>query len=361
MFPTSAGAQATAAEVAPSVQNQLGDDVESLVLNMPVWMASHVPSMMPWTGNGAGIDLDRGGGDFSIGLMPVRIGLMNQFSTVGAGTELVDLESLLPGVFPWPQLGVTLGVSLGAGFEIGADLMFLPRLDLNPASGLTVSAELFQAAVGIGWRINAPSGPLPTFFLSASGSIYHGKLEVGANHTAPYSYDAVVDTSAGPQTVTTEGQWQFNGGPEFFWTFYQVNVELRMAWNIEVFRPYFGLGVGFTFGDASGEAAFATQATIERVAGEPSEGTEGYDETVRYSTPAAQYMFRPLLGFDIVAGIFAVNLQLELSIIQHDNLNTDVGAAADSLDPTQDVPFNKAKDAQTSATFVTSLGFRFQF
>jgi|GEM_PF-1374612 len=360
-IPGGAAAQ-TAADVGPQIQNQLGSDVKSIVLNMPVWMASHVPAMMPWSGNGAGIDMDRDGGDFSIGLNLAKIGVMNQFSSVGAGTQLVDLESLLPGVFPWPQFGINLGLSLGAGFEIGADIMFLPELDLNPADGLTVNAEFFQAAVGIGWRINKPDGALPTFFLSASGSIYHGNLEVGVNHRAPYSYDSVVDVpGSGPQTVTTEGEWQFDGGPDFNWTFYQVNVELRMAWDLEVFRPYFGLGVGFTFGEASSGALFSAQASIDRVAGQPTSGTEGFAEQVNYSTPAAQYLFRPLLGFDIVAGIVAINLQLELSLIQHDNLNTNVGDAADSLDPTQDVPFNKAREATTAAAFVGSLGLRFQF
>ena len=359
--PLSIGRAQTASDVEPQVFDGLSSDLKNLVINIPVWMASHVPAMMPWTGNGAGIDMDRDGGDFSIGINLARIGVMNQFSQVGAGTEFLDLETSLPGLFPWPQFGVNVGVSLGAGFEIGADVMFLPEMDLNPMDGVSVGVEFFQASVGILWRINEASAALPSFGIIASGSIYHGNLEIGANHQEPYTFETDVNTPQGPQKVTTEGNWRFFAGPDFNWTFYQVNLELRASWDVTVFRPYLGLGFGMTFGETGTGASFSAEATIERVAGQPTSGTTNFQERIEYSTPAAQYMFRPLLGFDIVAGLVAINLQMELSVVEHDNVNTDVGQAAESLDPSQDLPFNKAKDSETSAAFVASLGVRFQF
>lgn len=335
------------------IQERLGNDIKSLVVNMPVWMSSHLPAMMGFSGNGAGIDMDRDGGDFSIGLTPIKLGVMNQFSQVGAGTEIIDLESLLPGLFPWPQFGLNFGIGLGAGFEIGGDFQFLPELDLNPATGLTVSTFAIAASLGVSWRVNEAEGALPSFSLGVSGSYYHGYIEVGVGFSETYEHE-VDRPGGGTETVT--GSWAFNGGPRFSWDLFQVAAELRVAWDLEVFRPYVGFGFGFNFGDTTGEAEFDASATLADT-GE----TVTFNEKVSYSTPAASYLVRPLLGFDIVVGIVAINLQMELAVLMQDNLNLDLGEAAGSFDPTQEVPFNKAKESQTSAAFVTSLGLRFQF
>ena len=60
---------------------QYATDVTKLAANTSVWLAHHLPAMMSQAGAGAGIGVSDNAGGISIGLIPVRVGLMNQFAS----------------------------------------------------------------------------------------------------------------------------------------------------------------------------------------------------------------------------------------------------------------------------------------
>ncbi len=350
-----ASAPSARAEARDDVLGQLTNDVQAVTVGLPIWMSQHLPAMMAETGTGAGINLSDDAGGFSIGLIPLRLGFMNQFNDVGKGTQLVEFDKVLPGNFPWPQFGAVLGIGLGNGFELGADFQFLPKMDLAASDNVDVSVGLFSIGGSLRWRLNDANGVVPAFVLGVGGSYYQGFLAAGGGYAGPYSYD----TQAGPAT----GTFSFAGAPRVEWNLAQVNVELRTGWKLGVIRPYMGLGLGMTFGDAVGSAQVRAQATIDNVAGQDVNQQPVFfeDRSFRFSSPAAKWTFRPHVGLDLVLGPIAITTQLDLAVMNQERVSADVQGAAGSFDPSENILYNEAsRSSQTSAALVGTVAIRFQ-
>ena len=106
--------------------SRIEQDIESVAINTPIWLAQHLPATMGIGAAGSGLDLTEGFG-FSLGLMPARVGVFNQFDKVGEDTELFELQELLPPVMAWPQFGGNIGIGIG-GVELSADVQFIPTM-----------------------------------------------------------------------------------------------------------------------------------------------------------------------------------------------------------------------------------------
>jgi len=319
--------------------------------------------MMGQSGMGAGIDLSNdGGGGISFGLIGLHMGFMNQFSDVGKGTEMLGLEEELPDNIPWPQFGATLGIGLGGGFEIGADFRFIPETDLAMGKLISTSVGLISASGSMRWRVVDPVGPVPAVVIGVSGGYHSGIMKIGAGFKSAYAVPATVP---GVGSGTVEGVYEFSGSPTMRWDLYQVSPELRLGWEFGPFRPYLGLGAGFSFGEVTGSSELTATVTVDKVAGNAvsQEPLIHEDSTSYYSTPPAMFTLRPHVGFDIVLGIVAVTAQVELAIMTQDGLGTDLTGAAESFVPTDgDMLYNEAsKESTTSAAVVTTVAARVQF
>jgi hypothetical protein len=351
------------AEAQENILDKLSQDLGALSVNTPIWLSTHLPAMMGQSGMGAGIELSSdGGGGLSFGLIALNMGFMNQFNEVGKGTEMLGLEEALPNNIPWPQFGATLGLGLGGGFEIGADLRFIPETDLAMGELISTTVGLIAGSASMRWRINEPGGAMPAIVLGVSGGYHSGTMKIGAGFKSAYAIPASVP---GGGSGTVEGFYEFTGSPTMEWELYQVAPEIRIGWEIGPFRPYLGVGVGFSFGEITGSSKLTATVTVEKIDGNSVDQAPliHEDSTSYYSTPPAMFTLRPHVGFDVVLGIVAVTAQVELAVMTQDGLGTDLTGAAQSFDPSDgDILYNEAsKDSTTSAALVTTLAARMQF
>ncbi len=337
------------------ILDRLTNDVTALTVNTPIWLAQHLPSMMAQSGLGAGIDLQDDTQGFSFGVVPLRVGLMNQFNQVGRGTDLLNLEEALPGNFPWPQFGITTGIGFGHGFELGLDVHFLPDLDIA-GEDISVSVGLVQVAGQFRFRINEAKGALPAFIIGVGGSYYGGHMEVGAGFESPYT----VETDQG----TVEGTYTFSGAPRMAWSLYAFTPELRVAWKWGPLRPFTGVGLVIADGSVTGGTRLRATATIDRVAGEEvdQDPVVFEDRTNHYETPPARFTIRPHVGLDLVMGPVALTAQLDLAVMSQDEISADLGDAPGSFDPGQGgLLYNQAsKSSQSAAALVGTVALRLQ-
>lgn len=331
------------------------DDLTRLSVNLPIWLAEHLPSVMGPVGTGAGTAIGDDSGGFSIGLVS-RLGLFNNFDDVGNGLELVDVQDDMPSLLPWPQFGVVLGANLGKGFELGGDFQFLPKTDIS-TEDTKLSAYIMSAAIGARFRANKAEGAVPSFVIGVGASYYTGALQVGSGYSARYSQTVEGQPVEGTYTVET--------APAVEWSLFQISPEIRLAWDIGgVFRPYVGLGLGLTFGDVTDRVHVRATATLDSVGGQPVGESVTYDQDiVKFTTDPALYALRPHVGFDIVAGIFAVTVQVDLAVMGKDEINSDLGEAADSFDPDDgNYLFNQnSRASRTQAALIGTLALRLQF
>lgn len=341
---------------AEAIVDLLRDDLTALGVNFPVWMSQHLPAVMPATGIGAGSGLSDDSGGFSFGVL-TRVGLLNNFNDVGYGLELVDLAETLPSLVPWPQLGVVVGFGLGDGLEIGADIQFIPNLDVA-ADDVNLRVGLIGVGATLRWRVNKADGALPSFVVGLGASVYHGSFGLGVGYERGYS-----ETVDG-RTVT--GTYRFESAPTVDWTLFQANPELRLAWDIGgVFRPYLGIGLGLAGGSVSNTIRVKARLTVDTIDGQPTnEDPYQYDENVvDFSTEPALFTLRPHVGFDLVLGIFALTVQADFAVMGKDELNSDFSGAAGDFDLSdENFLFNRnAEGRQENAALVLTVAARAQF
>ncbi|TNF32679.1 MAG: hypothetical protein EP329_09430 [Deltaproteobacteria bacterium] len=306
------------------------DDLTALGVNMPVWMSQHITAVMPSTGLGAGSGLSDDSGAFTLGVM-TRLGLLNNFNDVGYGMKLVDLQGQLPELMPWPQLGVVAGFGLGDGIELGADVQFIPNLDIA-GDNINLKVGLFSVGATLRWRLSKAEGAIPAIVLGLGASYYRGTFELGVGYERPYT-EQVDDGQGGTHTVT--GTYRFGSAPAVNWSLLQANPELRLAWDFGgIFRPYVGIGVGLATGSVSNDVQVSARLTIDTVDGQPAnEAPITYDErVVSFSTTPALYTLRPHVGFDFVLGVIALTVQADFAVMGKDTLNSDFSSAAGSFD-----------------------------
>lgn len=349
-----------AARPAHAQEQELIDMIESdltaLSVNLPIWMGEHITSVMAPAGLGAGSGIDDNAGSFKIGLL-TRVGLFNNFDDVGYGLQLVDLRPSLPSLVPWPQFGVVAGANLGKGFELGGDIQFIPNMDVA-GDNVSLSASLISAALTTRFRINKADGALPAFIIGVGGSYYSGRFALGAGFTKPYT-----ETIDGHKV---EGTYTIETAPTVEWSIFQISPELRVAWDIAgVVRPYLGIGIGFSFGTVSDRVHLRAQATVDEVDDTPTnEDPVEYDQDiVSFDTDPASYTLRPHVGVDFILGIVAITLQLDLAVMGKDEINTDLGDAASSFDPSDpNYLFNKnGRDSLTQSALIGTFALRLQF
>jgi len=351
-----AGAPGAHADQRDELLSMIRDDLTILSVNTPVWMAQHLPGVMPAAGLGAGTALSDDSGGFSFGIL-TRLGLLSNFNDIAYGLQLADLEPHLPSLLPWPQLGVIFGVGLGDGMEIGADIQFIPNLDIA-GDNINLKAGLFSGAATFRWRVNRADGAIPAIVLGLGATYYTGSFEVGAGFSGPYS--EVVEGR------TVEGTYSFSAAPGVSWSLFQVSPEIRLAWDIGgVIRPYLGFGAGFSFGTVSNRARLRASVSVDSVDGEPTNEPPivyEHDGTL-FETSPALYTLRPHLGLDIVIGVLAITVQLDLAVMGKDSFDTDFSGAAghfDASDPNFLFARNQA-GSQTNAAAVLTVATRLQF
>ena len=350
-------AQADSQSLNTSVTKLTGD-LGIVGVNTPVWLAQHLPAMMNQSGLGAGIELADKSGGISFGIIPLHLGVMNQFNQVGQGTEVLRFDKTLPAVLPWPQVGVTLGIGLGNGLELGADARFMPKTDFALNDQIGVEVGVLSASTTLRWRINSAKGGMPAFVIGIGGAYSKGTMDIGAGFQNAYS----ISTSQG----TIEGTYLFEGSPRMSWEIFQISGELRVGWKLGAFRPYLGFGFGYSFGEVAGATSLKARVTVDKVGGQAvSEApkVEEYQDEYFVTTPA-KFTLRPMFGLDFVFGIFDITLQAELALMTQEQLSlSDVDSAVrDLVSSNGDSLFDQAsRQATVSAALVTTLAMRLQF
>jgi hypothetical protein len=366
---------ASAATDYTQVTRQLTDDLKAVSINTPVWLAQRLPTMMAQSGLGSGVALSDDAGTVSIGLILGRVGLLNGFSQVGFGTEALGFEEALPDNLPWPQFGVTVGVGLGYGLELGVDAQFIPEMDVGLFDDVSMKVGMFSIASALRWRINQADGGIPAVTLGVGGSYYRGVMAFGAGYADTLHFEAertrtLPDGSTGTVTGTFDGEYSLSGAPEMNWELFQVGPELRVAWSLGPVRPYFGFGFAMTFGDVTGGADVRANATATFTATSTGAGqTVSERETVTpvdieessfVSVPAARYLMRPFIGMDLVFGPVAITLQVDYALASSDpspeNLSTIGQSFSDGF-----LYSDASKNAVLAEALVGTLALRFIF
>jgi hypothetical protein len=350
---------APAAHAAPEdeILGTFGADLGRLSVNLPVWLSQHLPSVMAPVGLGAGSGIGDDSGGFSFGLM-TRIGAFNRLPDIAYGLEMIDVGDALPSLLPWPQLGAVFGVNLGDGFELGADIQFIPTMDIA-APGVNLKASLIAASVTARWRINKADGLLPAFVIGIGGSYYSGDFSVGAGYEN--AYEETLDDG-----TRVTGTARIDAAPGVNWSIFQAVPELRLAWDIGgIFRPFVGFGAGVSFGSVGNSLKLKGSVTIDTINGNPvNQAPETYESTAfSFSTSPARYSLRPHLGFDVVLGMFALTVQADLVLSGKDRINADLDDAVEtwmSNDP--NYLFNaNTRGSQTHNALVFTAVARLQF
>ncbi|MCA9517694.1 MAG: hypothetical protein KC635_22295 [Myxococcales bacterium] len=350
------GAGVSRADTSDELYNLVRDDLTALGVNLPVWMSQHLPGVMGSSGLGAGIELSDSSGGFSLGVV-ARMGLLNNFKDVGYGLELIDIRSEMPDLVPWPQIGIVAGFSLGHGLELGADIEFIPDMDIA-GDNVDLHAGLISVAGSLRWRANHAEGLVPAVILGVGLGYYGGTFELGAHYESGYSETVDGHTAVGTYTA--------NAAPGTSWHIFQVAPELRIAWDIGgVFRPYLGFGVGFSFGNVADHAHVRATLTVDTIDGQPvNQDPIVYDDDiVLFETSPALYTLRPHVGFDLVLGIFALTVQAELAVMGADKIDGNFSSAAGTFDVQDDnYLYSKSSEgSQSNAAAILSVAARFQF
>ena len=334
----------------------IGDDLTVLGVNLPVWMSQHITSVMAPVGLGAGSGIGDDSGGFSLGVL-TRLGLFNNFDDVGHGLKLVDIQNKMPSLVPWPQFGVVVGGNLGDGIEIGADVQFIPAMDVA-AADLRLKASLISVGATLRWRVNKADGAVPAFVLGIGGAYYNGSFEIGGGYSESYS-----ETIDG-HVVT--GRVKIDTAPGVSWSVFQASPEVRLAWDIGgVFRPYVGLGLGLSFGTVGDELSVRAEASIDTIDGQATnqDPVVYEDKIVLYETDPALWTLRPHVGFDLVMGVIAFTAQLDLALMGKEEISANFAEGAGSFDTTDpNFLFNEnARSSQTQAALIATFALRAQF
>ena len=347
--------------------SQLITGLEMLPVNTAYWLARHLPATMPMVGLGAGFGHDDG---FSFGasIIPVRLGFFNQFDKVfadfkneeepGAGGPLEYIADMAPALMAWPQFGANVGVSMHF-VELSAEAHVLPEMDLTLIEGVEIAVETFSASASVRFRINDAWNFLPAFIVGCSGTYYSGSMMFAARMADSLPLTDNLEVEVLGETLGIAGSYNFRSVTNVSWDLYMVNPELRMAWEIGPFKPFLGLGVGFTFGEIIGEADVAAFVALTAVGGEilgdqEMNPTQSEKSSVDIYEPAP-YVVRPHLGFDLDFGLFAMTAQVELAVMFD---SEDEIAQANAGEVLSDAT---SKDAATSVAIVSTIGARIQF
>jgi len=360
--PTSRAQDATA-----ELMNQIGHDVTALSVNTPIWLAQHLPATMPSSSIGVAPDHSDAAG-LTLGVTLPRLGLFNQFSEVGNGTEFLGFDDELPGNMFWPQFGINASVRMGIGLELSANVEGIPNMALG-GDTVTVEVGSFSAGANLRWRITPSLGPLPGLVVGVGAAYSTGVMKFGINGRANYTVPLEVENPIGGMIETdVSGTYSFMGGPEMAWSMTQIAPEVRMVWSLGAMKPFVGVSVGITNGEVQGGAEVTTQVEVSEtsVEGITIDAGKNYESTRTelYSTVPARFTIRPHMGVDFQLGALAIAAQVDFAFMNNEQVSTDVDTGAlDDFDPAQEggVFGDASQESQTSAAVVGSLAIRVVF
>ena len=358
---------AQAQDATQELLDQISHDIESLSVNTPIWIAQHVPAAMPSSAIGSAPDHGDGPG-LAIGVVLPRLGLFNQFSEVGQGTDFLGFDDQLPGNMLWPQFGVTAALRLGIGLEASVNIEGVPNMALGGDTA-TVEVGNFSAGGNVRWRLSPAVGPLPGLVVGVGASYSTGTMRFGVSGKSGYTIPLKVDNGLGGFVETdVTGTYSFVGGPEMAWEMMQVAPEVRLVWAAGPVKPFVGLSVGITEGTVQGGANVTTRIEVDevQVQGVTLDDSQTYtkSETNLFSTEPARFTVRPHVGVDFDLGALSIAAQLDVAFLNNDQLSTEVDTEAlNDFDPDQEGGMfgDAQQDSQSSVALVGSLAMRVVF
>jgi len=227
-----------------------------------------------------------------------------------------------------------------------------------------VTVGVIAASAAVRWRINDPWGPLPALSIGVGGSYYKGSMTFsvsGADAIPLPDTPDMPDILPDLPELALEASYAFEVATELEWTLYQINPEVRLAWEFGPFQPYLGFGFGFSFGEVTGSATVSAQVDILATT---STGQErSFSKSFLVDTaevggaeriePSA-YTLRPHVGFDIDLGLFAITAQVDFAVMVDDEaeLTTVNASVVNDVD---------RKGAETAVAIVATVAVRVQF
>ena len=355
----------------------LTSEVSKLPKDLASWLGQHLPGTMSSSGMGSGINLSDDM-SLSLGIIPIRMGIFNQFAKTFYSLTSTDsgalssfgvsefLRERTPPSALWPQFGASVGLGLGLGIEVSADVQFIPNLNVTLLDVVDVKVGVIAASGAVRWRINDPWGPLPALSIGVGGSYYKGSMTLSVGGADAVPIPPLPDAPDMPAGLPQIDNWDLSASyafevvTELDWTLYQINPEVRLAWEFGPFQPYLGFGFGLSFGEVTGSATVSAQVDI--LATSSSGAQESFSESFRVNTdddegpqpvkPAA-YTLRPHVGFDINLGLFAITAQVDFAVM--------VDNEDELFSTTPNIDDVNKRDAGTPVAVVATIAARVQF
>jgi hypothetical protein len=342
-----ARAELTEAEL----RSELGRDLSRLGLNLPVWLGRHLPAVLAPAGS-SGVSISKTSGELKLGIM-ARAALFNNLDDLASDLGVLEFPEALPALLPWAGVGGTLGLGLGDGVELDADVQFVPPLRLGDVD-LGLQTAMWAASLSIRWRLNEPCGFRPAVVVGLGLGFMTGGFVITSSFLELYDEVAFDRAITGRVRLATFSQIRY--------AMTQLMPELKLSWCFGFFRPYLGLGFGLTHGQISNDVRFRAVATLDTI-----DGFAAYEDPVveearvaRLVVDPARLTLRPLVGFDLDFGFLALTTQVDLVMTGTARLDGTLGEALGSFDLTApDLLFQEgARRARAQATLQASLALR---
>ncbi len=338
-------------------------DINRILANGPVYLSSRLPIMAVGGDLAAGKPLGKFP-DWSIALN-LHSGLTAGFRDIAYGmATLQDFQTMLPNLVPLPTISIVGRIGTIEDVEVALKIFFIPRVKIELPSEMDVATGMLDVGAQVRWRFFKSRGKaIPELVALFSVNYFTGAIEVGVNSKQPFS--------AANGLVT--GQLDMRGAPILGWDIGVISPELRVAWNVAWFHPYFGLGFDFTFGEVDGGLDATMRFTINQT---PINEGVAMNTTNTMEIPRI-FGFRPAFGMEFDCGrIFRIVLEANLELTAHqrpnpklaqeikDDMNVDAVETARGGQPDGGYLYNKAnakKGGIDPLNYAFGLGLRLDF
>lgn len=328
-------------------------DFGLLMGNGPIYLASRLPSLASVGMHEPTMNL-RGLGDFSIGLNLANVGLWSGFDQVGTGMEFVQFEDKLPPILPAPVVGASFRFGVLDDLDVGVRINFFPDFEQKP-NGLIIGAGMLDAGLSVRYRAVEANGGVPEVWVALAGNYFSGRLLVGKDFDLPFDFSADDGTRVA-------GNLNLSGAPVLGWDLWQVSPELRVAWKLGWFHPYFGVAADLTFGHIDAGLDIRIKITLT----EPEKAEESAKELVTLATQQpALFSLRPVLGFQFaLSEHFHLVLEGQASLTfnpqPNQALDPEIKGILDNSSKADEMLYNTtAAGSLAPVSFTASLGIRY--
>lgn len=203
------------------------------------------------------------------------------------------------------------------------------------------------------WRPLKPKqGGIPDLVVVLGLNYFSGFMKVGVNMNQQYA-----DYGNGQTGVLA-----MRGAPVLGWDIFVISPEVRVAWNVAWFHPYFGIGFDFSMGEVDGglDASLGFRDTLL-----------GLDEAITMKTTNTMeipriFGFRPTFGLEFDLGsIFRIVLEANLELTAHQKPNPNLAQEIkDDMAGDGGYLYNKANAKSGGVdplSYAFGLGLRFDF